>query len=86
MIIQNKMDRTFGPFGSSTGFFLMIGGLVATWFSIFGLLIVLTGAFVAFTSSGVQIDTENKRLRYSDNLFGFIKTGKWTDIKPGSLS
>jgi len=83
MIIRNKMDRTFGPFGSSTGFFLMIGGLVATWFSIFGLLIVLTGAFVAFTSSGVQIDTENKRLRYSDNLFGFIKTGKWTDIKPG---
>lgn len=82
MIIQNKLDKTFGPFGSSTGFFLLIGGLITTYFSIFGLLIVLIGAFAAFTSTSVQIDIDNKRIQYSDNLFGIIKIGKWIDIKP----
>jgi hypothetical protein len=82
MIIQNKLDRTFGPFGSSTGFFLLIGGLITSYFSIFGLLIVLIGAFAAFTSTSVQIDTDNKRIKYSDNLFGIIKIGKWIDLKP----
>lgn len=82
MIIQNKLDKTFGPFGSSTGFFLLIGGLVTTYFSFFGLLIVLIGAFAAFTSTSVQIDTDYKRIKYSDNLFGIIKIGKWIDIKP----
>lgn len=82
MIIQNKLDKTFGPFGSSTGFFLIIGGLIATCFSITGLFIVLIGAFAAFTSTSVQIDIDKKRIKYSDDLFGIIKIGKWIDIKP----
>ena len=82
MIIQNKLDKTFGPFGSSTGFFLLIGGVIATFFSVFGLIIVLIGSFVAFTSTSVQIDTENRRIKYSDNLFGIIRIGKWIDVKP----
>lgn len=82
MIIKNKLDITFGPFGSSTGFFLMIGGLIATYFSIFGILIATIGAFAAFTSTSTSIDTAKKKIRYSDNLFGIIPFGKWIDIKP----
>jgi hypothetical protein len=82
MIIKNKLDRTFGPFGSNTGFFLMLGGVLTTYFSIFGLLLVIIGAFAAFTSSSTIIDTDNKKIKYSDNLFGFLSVGKWIDIKP----
>lgn len=82
MIVKNKLDRTFGPFGSSTGFFLIIGGLIATYFSIFGLLIAALGAFAAFTTTSTCIDFNNDRIRHSDNLFGIITVGKWIDISP----
>lgn len=82
MIINNKLEKTFGPFGSSTGFFLLLGGLIATYFSLFGLLIAAGGAFAAFTTSSTFIDTDNRKIKYSDNLFGFISIGKWIEIKP----
>jgi hypothetical protein len=82
MIIRNKLDKTFGPFGTSTGFFMMIGGIIATYFSFFGLLLVVIGAFACFTSTSTVIDTDNKKIRYSDNLFGIIQVGKWIAIRP----
>jgi hypothetical protein len=82
MVIENKFDKTFGPFGSSTGFFMMLGGLIATYFSIFGIIIAVIGAFAAFTSTSTFIDTDNKRIKYSDKLFGIIPLGKWVEIKP----
>lgn len=83
MIIKNKFDKPFGPFATSTGFFLFLGGITATFFSIIGLFIAIAGAFVAFTSTWTLIDIENKRIKHSDNLFGFISAGKWIHIKPG---
>jgi hypothetical protein len=82
MIIQNKLDRTFGPFGSSTGFFMLLGGIIATFYSFAGLIIAIIGAFAAFTSTSTFIDTEKKKVKYSNNLFGLIRAGKWIDIKP----
>jgi hypothetical protein len=82
VIIKNKLDRTFGPFGSNTGFFLMLGGALTTYFSIFGLLLVIIGAFAAFTTTSALIDIDNKKIKYSDNLFGLMSIGKWIDIKP----
>jgi hypothetical protein len=82
MIIKNKLDKTFGPFGSSTGFFMLLGGIIATYFSFVGLLIAIVGAFAAFTSTSTLIDTDNKKIKFSDNLFGIIQVGKWIDIKP----
>jgi hypothetical protein len=83
MIIKNKLDITFGPFGTSTGLFLFLGGVVATYFSLLGLVLALTGAFVWLTSTSTFIDTENKRVKFSNNLFGIIPVGKWIEIKPG---
>jgi hypothetical protein len=60
----------------------MLGGILATCFSIFGLLLVIIGAFAAFTSTSALIDTDNKKIKYSDNLFGIVPVGKWIDIKP----
>jgi hypothetical protein len=82
LIIKNKLDKVFGPFGSSTGFFMFFGGIIATYFSPIGLVIVLIGGFVSFTTTSTFIDTQNKRVKYSNNFFGFIPVGKWINIYP----
>jgi hypothetical protein len=83
MIIKNELDTVFGPFGSSTGLFLFLGGMVATYFSPLGLVLVVAGAFVWLTTTSTFIDTENKRVKFSNNLFGIIPVGNWMEIKPG---
>ncbi len=82
MIIKNKLERTFGPFGTSTGFFMLLGGIFATYYSFVGIFIAVVGAFVAFTSTSTLIDTDNNKIKHSNNLFGIIPVGKWIDIKP----
>jgi hypothetical protein len=82
MIIKNKLDKTFGPFGTSTGFFMFLGGIITTYYSFIGLFIIVIGAFAAFTSTSTCIDTANKKIKFSNNLFGMVPVGKWIDIKP----
>jgi hypothetical protein len=82
MIINNKLDKAFGPVGSSAGIFLLIAGLGISYFSFSGLILVLPGAFIGFTSTSTAIDFDMKRIRFSNNLFGIIKTGKWISIEP----
>lgn len=82
MINNNKLDTTFGPVGSSAGMFVFIAGIVLTWFYFSGVILVLIGAFVGFSYSSTLIDYEKKRVRFSNNLFGFIPTGKWIHIEP----
>lgn len=82
MITRNKLDKVFGPFGSSAGFFLFLGGIISTFYSPVGLIIAVIGSFVSFTSTSTFVDSENKRIKYSNNLFGILPVGKWVDIKP----
>ncbi len=77
-----KLDKSFGPVGTSAGIFLFVAGLIITYFSHSGLILVLIGAFVGFTSTSTLIDFANKRLKFSNNLFGIIPTGQWTYINP----
>jgi hypothetical protein len=83
MIVRNKLDTAFGPFGSSTGFFLFAGGIVTAYFSLFGLIIVVIGAFVAFTTTSTFVDYDKRQIKFSNNLFGIFPAGKWIDIKSG---
>jgi len=83
MIIRNKLDKPFGPFGTSTGFFLLAGGIIATWYSIGGLILAFAGAFIAFTTTSTFIDVDRKRIKFSNDFFGFLYSGKWIDIRPG---
>ena len=83
MIIKNKLDITFGPFGTSTGLFLVLGGMVATYFSPVGLLLVFIGSFIWLTTTSTFIDTKKNRVKFSNDLFGIIHAGKWIEIKPG---
>lgn len=87
MITKNKLDKIFGPVGTSAGILLFVAGLIITYFSLTGLVLVLIGAFVGFTSTGTLIDFEKKRLRFSNNIFGIFPIGQWifiqTDMKIG---
>jgi len=77
----------FGPVGTLAGIFLFVAGSIITYFSIAGLVVVLIGAFVGFTSTITSIDFGKKRLRFSIYIFGLFPIGKWiliqSDMKIG---
>lgn len=79
-MIVNNLGKTFGPVGSFSGIIVFILGSVATFFSIASSILILIGALVGFTSEQAIIDPENKRVKYSNTLFGFIRTGKWINL------
>jgi hypothetical protein len=61
---------------------MFLGGIIVTYYSLFGLIIAIIGAFVSFTSTSSFIDTDNKRIKFTNNLFGIIPVGKWIDTDP----
>lgn len=81
MIINNKLDKSFGPIGTIAGITIFVVGVILIYFSLSGLFLILIGAFVGFTSTFTTIDIDNKRVRFSNNLFGIIKTGQWIKLE-----
>lgn len=81
--IINNLDKSFGPTGSFAGYFLILAGLVATYTTLFGLILVVLGSLLGFTVTCTIIDFENRRVKFSEKLFGILPTGKWVDITPG---
>jgi hypothetical protein len=81
MIHKNKLDKSFGPSGSFAGYIIFAAGLIATYSDLIGLILVLIGAFVGFSSTSTLMDTGKKRIKFSNNLFGFIPAGKWINIE-----
>ncbi|MCF8370754.1 MAG: hypothetical protein K9H64_03970 [Bacteroidales bacterium] len=79
MIIENKLDKSFGSTGSFAGYILLLAGVVTIRVRI-GFLLLILGFFFAFSHTGVQIDTERKRIRFYNNLFGFLKIGAWSKL------
>lgn len=82
MVRCYKLDKTFGPVGSSAGHIIGLAGIIAIFISLYALVLIFLGLFLAFTSTGSQIDFSNSRIRFTDNIFGFIKVGKWVSITP----
>ena len=82
MATNNKLDKMFGPAGTSAGIFLFVAGLIICWFSFVGLIIVTVGAFIGFTSTSTLIDFEKRRLKLSTNIFGIFPIGEWILIQP----
>ena len=82
MIKNNTLDKSFGPVGAIAGVTIFMAGLILIYFSLSGLVFILFGAFVGFTSTSTLVDYDKKRFKYSNNLFGLIRTGRWISIKP----
>lgn len=84
--VSTRFGSPLGPIGSSIGYFLILGGiLIAVYLSFSGLIIVLLGAFMAFTHSSATVNAENRRIKFSNNIFGILSFGKWFDISNDML-
>lgn len=79
MVINNRINPSFGVAGSFSGYILLIAGLSTanTWV---GIILILLGAFFAFSFSGTSVEKEKNRFRQYTKLFGFIKVGDWEDL------
>ena len=80
MVTNNKLDKSFGPVGTTAGIVLFVVGLITTYHSFYGLILIVLGAFVGFTSTSTFIDFDQKRIKFSNNIFGIIPTGKWIPV------
>jgi len=82
-MIKNKIENTFGIVGAFAGIIILLFGIYASFYSWIGYTTIIVGLFLAFTYTTTKIDIENKKAKFSNNLFGIFSVGYWTDIKPG---
>ncbi len=82
-MLNNKLDKTFGPVGSFAGLVILAFGVYACFYSLIGITTIIVGAFLAFTNTSTRIDFENRRFQHASNFFGFITVGHWTELKDG---
>ena len=75
-----RFKKAFGPVASTSGVIVFLAGVVASYFSLTGLALVFIGGFLGFTNTSTTIDYTNRRVKFSNNLFGLIPLGKWQDI------
>lgn len=80
--MNNWLDKSFGPAGTFAGVVLFLAGLVLSWFYLSGIFLVVIGGFLGFTSTSALIDTDGMRVKFCNNIFGIIRTGKWIPIEP----
>lgn len=80
---NNKLDKTFGQIGSIIGILILLFGIYVCFYSWVGVTTIIVGAFLAFTHTSTKVDYDNKRMKLSNNLFGLISIGFWTDVKQG---
>lgn len=64
MIENNKLDKSFGPVGTSAGTILFVVGLILTFSHLTGLILILIGAFVGFSSTSALIDYEKNESNF----------------------
>lgn len=83
MLIDNKIERTFsGPLViMGTTFFAVTVVLMLTYHWIFGTLSFLIAAFLLFTYSGIEIDTEKRMIKPYYMVFGFLRRGNWESLE-----
>ena len=82
MIKRYKLDKSFGSVASFAGILILISGLGLLFYSSGGLILILIGAFIGFTSTSTSINFDTGKLKHSLNLFGIFDTGKWISLEP----
>jgi hypothetical protein len=79
-IERHRLDKLLGPAGSFGGIIILITGLVALYHSFSAIILVLIGAFAAFTETVTVIDYAMRRVKYSTAWFGIFYSGTWINI------
>ena len=78
-----KLDKIFGPSGTFAGYILMLTGALSFFVMenpVSSLVPVLIGAFVAFSTTGTQLDLDLRKVRSYTAYVGFLKSGKWQSL------
>ncbi|MEA1898782.1 MAG: hypothetical protein U9N53_14070 [Bacteroidota bacterium] len=81
--MEHKLDKVFGPSGAFAGYVLILTGVPAFFFMenpVSALIPILIGAFVAFSTTGTQVDLELRKVRSYTAYFGFLRSGKWQNL------
>jgi hypothetical protein len=83
MKIDNKIQQTFnGPLIFMGITFMLIALILLTgslWY--LGILSFIIAAFLLFTFSGMEIDTERRMIKPYYMLFGLFRNGKWQSLE-----
>lgn len=87
MKINNSIGKTFGgPPVAAAYLFLLTGISIIPMQKTeplavaLGVLMIFAACFVIFTTSGVEIEPKNHRIKQYNKIFGFIKAGKWRSM------
>ena len=80
MRINHTLDKSFGPTGSFSGLILVLVGVILVPFYWTGAILIIIGAFVGFTASGCEINTNTRQVRQYHLLLGLFKTGTWQSL------
>jgi hypothetical protein len=78
---DNNLGRFFGPSANFAGYVLIFAGIIALSYSLVSLVLIIPGAFMAFTYNGTILDFEQKRVKPYTSLFGIIRIGNWIEVK-----
>jgi hypothetical protein len=83
MLIDNKIERTFsGPLViMGATFFAVTVILTLNYQWIFGFVSFVIGAFLLFTYSGIEIDTDKRMIKPYYMVFGFLRRGNWESLE-----
>ena len=81
--MEHKLDKIFGPSGTFAGYILILTGVLAFFVvenPVGALVPILVGIFVAFSSTGTQLNFNSRKVRSYTAYFGFLKSGKWQNL------
>jgi hypothetical protein len=56
MKTHNQLDKSFGTVGTTAGIILLVVGLITAVSSFYGLILIVIGAFVGFSSTSTSIN------------------------------
>ncbi len=73
----NRLDKSFGPVGSTAGIMIFTVGLIMLYFSFTAVILMVFGAFFGFSMSATYVDASLKRIKFAVLVFGLIPIGKW---------
>jgi hypothetical protein len=79
MTIINRLDKTFGPQLSFSGWILLVTGMVFI-VDVMGIVLVILGFILATTIDGVELDPGSRRIRKFSGPFGFPVVGRWEPL------
>lgn len=74
-MISYKSGRVFPPQVVFAGSLILLAGLFFVTRAM-GIIMILTGAFILFSTDQVRINTDTRSIRSGTALFGIIPTGK----------